>query len=431
MSAQRPLIHPRDELVDTLLRIYRYRMTTTSGGNLSILDEGGDLWITPARVDKGALRGEDIVRVGADGRSDGRHKPSSEYPFHRAIYAARPDVRAILHAHPVALVAFSTCRAMPNVAMFPQAAHVCGTVAYAAYALPGSAALGQAIAAAFAAGAACVMLENHGVVVAGQNMAEAFARFETLEFCAKTQIKSHALGTARSLTPRQLARAAEFRATMTAFRPGPAGSGERDARRQVVDFVRRGYRQRLMTSTEGTLSARVDGDAFVITPYGVDRATVDLDDLVLIRGDQVEEGKTPSRAAGVHRAIYRRHKSIRAIANGMPVNASAFAVTGTTLETRTIPESYILLRDVPTIPFDLRFDDPDAVADLVTPRRPVALIENDGVLVLGQSVLDAFDRLEVMESTAEALIHSRCIGPLCPMDDSAIRELAHAFPTAG
>src|ERR1035441_4139886 len=56
-------IHPRDEILQAIQRIYRYRMTTTSGGNLSIREDNGDIWITPARLDKGSLRREDIVRV--------------------------------------------------------------------------------------------------------------------------------------------------------------------------------------------------------------------------------------------------------------------------------------------------------------------------------------------------------------------------------
>src|SRR3954466_9499527 len=94
-SAHRPLVHPRDELVETMERIYRYKMTTTSGGNLSVRDEAEDVWITPARIDKGSLTRADIIRLGANGAVDGRHKPSSEYPFHQAIYRARPDLRAI------------------------------------------------------------------------------------------------------------------------------------------------------------------------------------------------------------------------------------------------------------------------------------------------------------------------------------------------
>src|SRR3954465_14999088 len=102
MSRQRDLVHPRDEIMRAMERIYRYRMTTTSGGNLSIRDEAGDVWITPARIDKGSLRRDDIIRVKADGAIEGQHRPSSESPFHLAIYRQRPDIGAIVHAHPVA-----------------------------------------------------------------------------------------------------------------------------------------------------------------------------------------------------------------------------------------------------------------------------------------------------------------------------------------
>src|SRR2546428_13573288 len=95
--------HPRDEILQAMERIYRYRMTTTSGGNLSIREDNGDIWITPAGVDKGSLTRDDIVRVRPDGTVEGRHKPSSEFPFHKAIYEARPELRGIVHAHPLAL----------------------------------------------------------------------------------------------------------------------------------------------------------------------------------------------------------------------------------------------------------------------------------------------------------------------------------------
>jgi L-fuculose-phosphate aldolase len=71
--------------MEMMSRIYRYRMTTTSGGNLSIRDSNGDIWITPARVDKGSLRRDDIVCVRPNGTTEGPHPPSSELPFHQAI----------------------------------------------------------------------------------------------------------------------------------------------------------------------------------------------------------------------------------------------------------------------------------------------------------------------------------------------------------
>src|SRR5690606_10807789 len=113
MTSRRNLLHPRDEILHTMDRVYRYRLTTTSGGHISIRDKAGDVWITPARADKGNLTRGDIGCVRHYGTIVGQHPPSSELPFHQAIYAARPDIEAIVHAHPVALVAFSICRQTP------------------------------------------------------------------------------------------------------------------------------------------------------------------------------------------------------------------------------------------------------------------------------------------------------------------------------
>src|SRR5271157_1313905 len=140
-------------------RIYDYRMTTTSGGNLSIRDENGDVWITPTRVDKGSLRREDIVCVGGDGTVAGLHPPSSELPLHQAVYRARPDIRGIVHAHPVALVAFSLVHEVPNTRLFHKARTVCGEVGFAPYELPGSEALARNVAEAYRPGGYCAILE--------------------------------------------------------------------------------------------------------------------------------------------------------------------------------------------------------------------------------------------------------------------------------
>lgn len=427
MSALRPLLHPRDEIMQTMERIYRYRMTTTSGGNLSIREESGDVWITPAGIDKGSLTRSDIVCVKAGGAVEGHHRPSSELPFHQAIYDARPDVRGIVHAHPVALVAFSMVREIPDTRLFHQARHVCGEVGFAPYGLPGSHALGERIAETFRRGFHCVVLENHGIVVGGGSLQEAFQRFETLEFTAKTIIKARMLGDVRYLEDDQTELPRRLAAPLPEFEPAPASSREKELRRQLRDFVQRGYRQRLLISTEGSFSARLNDDEFLITPYRVDRSTIDLDDLVLASRGAAERGKIPSRAASNHREIYRRHSSIGAIVNAYTVNATAFSATTATLDSRTIPESYIFLRDVARVPYGLQFEDSAALANRISPQQPIALLENDGVLVTGANVLDAFDRLEVLESTAEALINARALGQVAPMSEKVIAELRAAF----
>ena len=142
---------------------------------------------------------------------------------------------------------------------------------------------------------------------------------------------------------------------------------------------------------------------------------------------RAEAGKTPSRAAAIHDAIYRRHPEAGAIINAYPVNATAFSVTSLALDTRTIPESYVVVRRVTRAPYGQQFDHPEAIAAHISPAAPAMLLENDGVLATGATVLEAFDRLEVIESTAEALIDCRAVGTLAPMPDEAIRELAVAF----
>ncbi|GIW99226.1 MAG: hypothetical protein KatS3mg111_2559 [Pirellulaceae bacterium] len=284
--------HPRDQIMQTMDRIYRYRMTTTSGGNLSIRDCEGSVWISPARVDKGNLTRGDIVCVRADGSFEGVHPPSSELPFHQAIYRVRPDIRAIVHAHPAALVAFSICRQIPNTRLFHQAHSVCGQVGFAPYACPGSHKLGQSIAQTFARGCDSVILENHGVVVGGGDLSEAFQRFEAFEFAGKTLIKAHQLGPVHFLDDPQLAQAAGRSVDFASFEPPEAGPVELDLRQQLCDFLRRGCRQRLLISTEGSFSARVDGESFLITPTQQDRERLTPDDMVLVRGDQRERGET-------------------------------------------------------------------------------------------------------------------------------------------
>ncbi len=439
MAIPRNLQHPRDEIIQTMQRIYRYRMTTTSGGNVSIRD-GDDIWITPARVDKGNLRREDIVCVRGDGKVEGLHPPSSEFPFHRAIYAARPDLSAVVHAHPVALVAFSICRKTPDTRLFHQSYFVCGEPALAPYALPGSEALATNIAKTFATplhqepvarGAQtlpnCVVLENHGVVVGAIDLALAYQRFEALEFTAKTIIRARHLGPVRYATPDQLNQAQRRFVAFDPFDPPKATSHERELRRQLCEFLQRGCRQRLLISTEGSFSVRVDDDSMLITPSGQDRELLRPEDLVLVRGNFCEAEKTPSRATPQHQAIYRKHPDVHAVVFAHPVSATAFSASQAEFDARTIPESYLFLRDTVRVPYGVQYQADGAIAGYVSSAAPAALLENDGVLVVGKGILDAFDRLEVLESTAEALINCRPLGELIKMSPDVITELRTAF----
>lgn len=421
------LQHPKDIITTFMERIYRYGMTTTSGGNLSIKDADGNIWITPGGVDKGTLTRNDIMCVKPDGSVAGRHKPSCEYPFHKAVYDCRPDVKAVLHAHPPALVSFSIVRKVPDTSVLPNARYICGEVGYAPYGIPGSEQLGRNIAAIFEKGFDTVLLENHGVVTAGDSLLQAFKRFETLDFCARLIILANTIGTPRSLTQEQLDFANSFRPTFAEFVPDHHTSEEIDLRVLMVELIKRSYSKMLFSSTEGTFSVRVNRGSFLITPYGLDRQAVTVDDLVLVQYGKCEAGKRPSRSARMHEAIYAAHPELNCIIMAQPPTLMAFAVTGIPFDTRTIPESYILLRDVAMLPFGLQYRDIRALVNVLSARSPMAIIENECVVSVGESLLQAFDRLEVAEYSAKALTSAKVLGELVPINEQQAADLRVAF----
>jgi L-fuculose-phosphate aldolase len=422
------LLHPADQIVMIMQRIYAYGMTTTSGGNLSIRDENGDVWITPAGVDKGSLARRDIIRVEPDGTASGPHRPSSELPFHLSVYARRPDLRAVLHAHPPALVAFSIVRQTPRTNLIPNVQEICGPVAFAEYCLPGSEGLGDSIASVFGRGVDTVLLENHGVVLGATDLFRAFMAFETLDFCARVEIGARRMGTPRPLTPEQLALTAPRRQqAVPTFVPGETSSLERAARREMCELVHRAYDQQLVSSTQGTFSQRLEGNAFVITPFGLDRKYLEPADLVRVESGRAEAGKTPSRSVNLHRRIYELQPAVEAVIIAHPPSAMVFAVTDAVFDSRTIPESYILLRDVPRLPYGTNLIDVERAAATLSTRNPVVILENDSLMFAGTTLLNAFDRLEVAEYSAKAIIAARELGEIVPIGEPQVSELVAAF----
>ena len=422
------LLHPADQLVMIMQRIYEYGMTTTSGGNLSIRDENGDVWITPSSIDKGALTRQDICCVKPDGTVIGPHKPSVELPFHLDIYKIRPDLKAILHAHPPTLVAFSVARVLPAENLVPDLRQVCGEIVMADYDVPGSQQLGKNIAKRFAEGYNTVMMENHGCVIGAKDLFSAFMAFETFDFCGRLQIDAEKLGTIHPLTTEQIEKNATRRhPLMDEFIPKCYSSEERAARRDMCRLIHRAYDQRLFTSTQGTFSVRLTDGSFLITPYNKDRKYLEPEDIVHIKGGMCEQGKRPSRSVLLHQKIYEKHPEVGSVILAHAPAIMAFAVTDAEFDSRLIPESYLMLQDVKRVPFMAATTDPDGTAAAFDKRTPVLLVDNECVLVAGQTLLNAFDRLEVLEYSAKALIAARDIGPLVKITEPEVQAIREAF----
>lgn len=422
------MMHPRDQITMIIDKIYKSGLTTTSGGNVSIIDENGDIWVTPSAIDKGSLRPSDIVVVRKNGRIEGRHKPSSEYPFHRAIYECRPDIKAVVHAHPPALVSFSIVRQIPDTNIIPQAKNICGHIGYAPYELPGSDRLGEVIAREFSKGFNAVIMENHGTVVGGSDLCDAFQRFETLEFCGRTIIYGNTIGTPGYLTDEQIE---EFDNQIPRMLPEMSHvehpSDERAIREEIKRIVHRACAQGLMISSYGTVSVRWRGDDFLITPTNMARWNIQNEDIVQIKDGKREPGKLPSRATWLHQEIYRRNPGVNSIINTQPPYLMAYGVTNTKLDVRTIPESWIFLQDVPNVPFGSHFAGNETILKLLSANTPAVIINNDSVLVTGDKLLNTFDRLEVAEFSAKSLTMGASLGKLVPINEEQVEALRKKF----
>ncbi len=424
------MLHPADQIVMLMNRIYYHDMTTTSGGNLSIKDSEGTIWISPSGVDKGNLRREDIIQIRSDGSIVGIHRPSVEYPFHIAIYKKRPDIKAILNAFPPALLSFSLLRKLPDTSIIPDAKLLSGQIALAPYALPGSSALGDNISREFAKGINSVILENRGIVVGGETLFKAFMTFEMLEFCARIQMNAKALGgTIRGLTADQMAiYQNKTTSELREFTPATHTSEELGVRRDMCELIHRAYAKQLFTSDQGTFSCKLSDGSIIITPYMKDRKYLEPEDLVLVKNNKRETGKIPSRSIKLHQLIYANDPDIKSVIIAHPPNIMAFAITEKDFHTWQIPEAYISLRDVNKYPFGSSVTDIETLAKEITVKTPAAIIENDCVIAAGKSLLKAFDKLEMMEYSAKALVLAATSGEeIIGIDPVEFRELETAF----
>ena len=149
-------------------------------GNLSVRLDADTLLLTPSATDKGRLRAVDVVRVSVAEAPSPSARVSSEVRLHQAVYAARPEVGAVVHAHPPHVLALSLAGERPDWKMLLETQALLGPVAAVGPHPPGSEELAAGVATGLAEAGACV-LERHGAVTIGATIAEAMLRMLLLE----------------------------------------------------------------------------------------------------------------------------------------------------------------------------------------------------------------------------------------------------------
>jgi len=172
----------RRQLIATARAMQPAGLNRGTAGNVSVRDGDGFL-ITPTGMPYAGLEAEDIPRMALDGSHQGRLKPSSEWRFHRDLYAARPEFGAVLHAHSPFAVSLACLRLEIPPFHYMIARFGGDTVRCADYAIFGSQALSDAALRAMEGRCAC-LLANHGLLVAGRDLDQALAlAIELEELC--------------------------------------------------------------------------------------------------------------------------------------------------------------------------------------------------------------------------------------------------------
>jgi len=173
-------------------------------GNISARVDADHLLCTRHGADKGAMTPDDIVLCDMDGNKiGGSGAPTSELTMHRAAYRGRPDIRAVVHAHPPTATAFAAASVALDELMLPEMIVLLGSVALVPYATPGTDELAKQLEPFFPAHDG-FLLENHGALTVGRDVREAALRMELLEHNARITLAVRQIGHPFRLRPEEL-----------------------------------------------------------------------------------------------------------------------------------------------------------------------------------------------------------------------------------
>lgn len=204
----------------------------------------------------------------------------------------------------------------------------------------------------------------------------------------------------------------------------------REGRKEVASFMRRLYRQGLTTTSGGNISLRISDELILITPSSTDKGRMKWKEIgiMTIEGENLTPALKPSIESGMHISIYRKKSDVRAIVHAHPVFASSFTATKSKINTSLTAEAAFILGKPEIVPYALMGSRKlaDIVAEYVE-KSPVLLLENHGIVTTGSSLLQAFDRIEVLETAAKMTVIVDLIRNKSQLDEDRLREIQDMF----
>ncbi|HPY11357.1 MAG TPA: class II aldolase/adducin family protein [Sphaerochaeta sp.] len=205
-------------------------------------------------------------------------------------------------------------------------------------------------------------------------------------------------------------------------------------RSAVADYMRRLYDRGLTTASGGNISLRLDKNHFLITPSALDKGRLVADQIAIVtlEGKSLTPHLRLSIETEMHRLILISRPDAMAVVHAHPTYASAFTALsrdgGVAIDTHLIAESYYILED--PIFVDYRLMGTVDLAEQVAMKafdHDVLLLENHGVLTIGKSLLDAFDKIELLERASQMTLYTRLMeGAGCqlrPLEEGRLAQL--------
>lgn len=192
----------RQDIVDIGRLVFQKGWVAANDGNITIRLDQERLLATPTGVCKGMMHPDDLIVMDMEGKKiSGRKEGTSEIAMHLTIYNLRPDVRAVVHAHPPVATGFAAAGMPLNLALLPEVIITMGCVPLADYGLPGTRELTDPLLP-YIPKYDAILMENHGAVCYGEDVYKAFFRMETVEHFARISLVAKLLGGAKVL-PKQ------------------------------------------------------------------------------------------------------------------------------------------------------------------------------------------------------------------------------------
>lgn len=193
----------REEICEIGRRVWQREYVAANDGNISVRLSEREILCTPTGVSKGFLTPDMLCVIDREGRvlRGGNLKPSSEIKMHRDFYDARPDVRAVCHAHPITATGFAVAGISLDRCTLPEVVITLGAVPLVKYGVPGTNELTQDILENYIKDYDAFLLANHGVVTIGQSLMNAYYKMETVEHFAKITLAARQLGNENVFSP--------------------------------------------------------------------------------------------------------------------------------------------------------------------------------------------------------------------------------------